>query len=133
MTHSSPDADDASSSSLLRRVLVWGGSIAGGLLVLLLVVALLLPQLFTSEQLKGYVVPPMEEATGRTVEIDEIGLRVLWTPALSVSGFRLANREGYGPEPAVEAGELNVEVALFPLFTGAIEPTAIELVDPVIR
>ena len=133
MTHSSSDAADASSSSPLRRVLVWGGSILGGLVVLLLVVALLLPQLFSSEQLKGYVVPPMEEATGRSVEIDEIGLRVLWTPAVSVSGFRLANREGYGPEPAVSAGELNVEVALFPLLTGAIEPTAIELVDPVIR
>jgi len=105
----------------------------GGLLALVLAVAALLPQLFTSEQLKGYVVPPMEEATGRQVEIDEIGLRVLWTPAVRVSGFRLANREGYGPAPAVEAGELNVEVALWPLFTGAIEPTAVELVDPVIR
>jgi len=132
MPDTPPDSSD-SSPSLLRRVLVWGGSILGGLLVLLLVAALLLPQLFTSEQLKGYVVPPMEEATGRTVEIDEIGLRVLWTPAVSVSGVRLANREGFGDEPAVEAGELNVEVALWPLLTGAIEPTAIELVDPVIR
>jgi uncharacterized protein involved in outer membrane biogenesis len=127
------DASSDSSPSLLRRIAVWGGGILGGLFVLLLVAALLIPRFFTSEELKGYVIPPMEEATGRQVEIDNIGLRVLWTPAVSVSGFRLANREGYGPEPGVEAQELNVEVALWPLLTGAIEPSAVELVDPVIR
>ncbi|WP_105012746.1 AsmA-like C-terminal region-containing protein [Salinibacter sp. 10B] len=127
------DASSDSSPSLLRRIAIWGGSILGGLFVLILVAALLIPQFFTSEELKGYVIPPMEEATGRQVEIDNIGLRVLWTPAVSVSGFRLANREGYGPEPGVEAQELNVEVALWPLLTGAIEPSAVELVDPVIR
>ncbi|MEF8797127.1 MAG: AsmA family protein, partial [Salinivenus sp.] len=132
MTSSPDDASDPSRSTLSRMAL-WGGSILGGLLVLVLAAALLIPRLFTSEELKGYVVPPLEEATGRTVEIDEIGLRVLWTPAVSVSGFRLADREGYGPEPAVSAGALNVEVALWPLLTASIEPTAVELVDPTIR
>ncbi|MEF8941032.1 MAG: hypothetical protein V5A22_14410, partial [Salinivenus sp.] len=94
MTSSPDDASDPSRSTLSRMAL-WGGSILGGLLVLVLAAALLIPRLFTSEELKGYVVPPLEEATGRTVEIDEIGLRVLWTPAVSVSGFRLADREGY--------------------------------------
>jgi uncharacterized protein involved in outer membrane biogenesis len=126
---------DASSpdSPSIPRAARWALYVAGGLLALVLAGAALLPQLFSSEQLKGYVVPPLEEATGRQVEIGEIGLRVLWTPAVSVSGFRLANREGYGPEPAVAAGELNVAVALWPLFTGTIEPTAVELVDPVVR
>ena len=124
---------DAPSRSRAARLARWGGGLLGGLLVLVLAAALLLPQFFTSEELKSYVVPPMEEATGRQVEIDEIRLRVLWTPAVSVSGFRLADREGYGPEPAVTAGELNVEVALWPLLTGTIRPTAVELVDPTIR
>ena len=130
-----PSADTSSSSSSWsgRRIAKWIGGIVGGLVVLVLAVALILPQFFTSAQLKGYVIPPMEEATGRQVQIDEIGLRVLWTPAVQVSGFQLANREGFGSEPAVEAGELNVEVALWPLFSGSIQPTAIELVDPVIR
>jgi uncharacterized protein involved in outer membrane biogenesis len=128
-------SDDTSESapSLLRRVLVWGGSVLGGLAVLVLVVALVLPRLFTSEQLKGYVVPPLEEATGRQVEIDDIGLRVLLTPAIRVSGFRLANAEGYGPAPAVEARALNVDVALWPLFVGSIRPTSVALVEPVVR
>ena len=129
----STDSARSSASSTGWRVLKWGGGVAAGLAVLVLGAALVLPRLFTSEQLKGYVVPPLEEATGRQVEIDAIRLRVLWTPAVSVSGFRLADREGYGPEPAVEAGALNVEVALWPLFRGAIEPTAVELVDPVVR
>jgi len=127
-------SDDPNAPRSTRsRILWWGGSILGGLLVLLLAAALLIPQLFTSEELKGYVIPPMEEATGRTVEIDEIRLRVLWTPAVSVSGFRLADREGYGPEPAVSAEGLDVEVALWPLLGAAIEPTAVELVAPTIR
>jgi len=126
-------ADPNAPRSTRSRILWWGGSLLGGLLVLLLAAALLIPQLFPSEELKGYVIPPMEEATGRTVEIDEIRLRVLWTPAVSVSGFRLADREGYGPEPAVSAEGLNVEVALWPLLTAAIEPTAVELVAPTIR
>lgn len=126
-------ASDNDSPSTLARIARWGGGLLGGLLVLVLAAALILPQLFTSEELKGYVVPPMEEATGRQVQIDEIGLRVLWTPAVSVSGFKLADREGYGPEPAVSAASLNVEVGLWPLLTGSIEPTAVELVDPVIR
>lgn len=124
---------DSTSSSRFPRAARWTLYVLGALLGLVFAVALLLPQFFTSEQLKSYVIPPMEEATGRQVEIDEIGLKVLFTPAVSVSGFRLAEREGYGPEPAVEAGALNVEVAVWPLFTGSIEPTAIELVDPVIR
>lgn len=126
------DASDAGSSTL-RRVAIWSGGLLGGLLVLMLVVALLVPYFFTSERLKGYVIPPMEETTGRQVQIDDIGLRILLRPAVRVSGFQLSNAEGFGDEPAVEAGQLNVEVALWPLFSGGIEPTAVELVDPVIR
>ncbi len=132
MSESSPDAS-ASNHSSFRRILKWGGGILGGLAVLGLVAALVLPRLFTSEQLKGYVIPPLEEATGRQVEIDAIGLRVLPTPAVRVSGFRLANAEGYGPEPAVKARTLNVDVALWPLFAGTIRPTAVGLEHPVIR
>ncbi len=132
MPESSADTPD-SAPSLLRRLLVWGGGLLGGLAVLVLVAALVLPRLFTSEQLKGYVVPPLEEATGRQVEIDAIGLRVLPTPAIRVSGFRLANAEGYGPAPAVEARALNVNVALWPLFVASIRPTSVALVEPVVR
>ena len=109
-----------SSGSLPVRIARWGGGLLGGLLVLVLAAALILPQLFTSEELKGYVVPPMEEATGRQVQIDEIGLRVLWTPAVSVSGFQLADREGYGPEPAVSDLMTSPRVAL-DVKTGAMD------------
>jgi len=132
MSESHPDVSDSNSSSF-RHVLKWGGGLLGGLVVLVLVAALVLPCLFTSEQLKGYVIPPLEEATGRQVEIDAIGLRVLPTPAVRLSGFRLANAEGYGPAPAVKARALNVDVALWPLFVGTIRPTAVGLEHPVIR
>ena len=131
---SEPDDDTTTPThSRARRILKWGGGLLGGVAVLVLVAALVLPRLFTSEQLKGYVIPPLEEATGRQVEIDAIGLRVLPAPAIRVSGVRLANAEGYGPAPAVQARELNVDVALWPLFVAKIRPTAVGLVDPTIR
>ena len=126
----SPDAADPNPETtrpLWKRLAVWGGGLLGGLLVIVLVAALVLPRFFTSEQLKGYVVPPLEDATGRTVEIDNIGLRVLWTPAVQVSGFRLANDERFEAQPAVAARTLRVQVALWPLLTGRIEPTAVGL------
>ncbi len=131
----SDSADDASDPrrTRRRRLLRWGGGLLGGLVVLVLVAALVLPQLFTSEQLKGYVIPPLEEATGRQVQIEAIGLRVLPIPTIRVSGFRLANAEGFGTEPAVEARALNVDLALWPLFTGTVRPTAVGLEEPVIR
>ena len=132
MSVSDPDAP-RSGSSRRRRLLRWGGGLLGGLVVLVLVAALVLPRLFTSEQLKGYVIPPLEEATGRQVQIDAIGLRVLPTPTIRVSGFRLANAEGFGAEPAVAARTLNVDLALWPLFTGTVRPTSVGLEEPVIR
>jgi len=131
MSDSTPEP--SSSSSRTRRLLKWSGGLVGGLAVLVLVAALVLPRLFTSEQLKGYVIPPLEDATGRQVEIDAIGLRVLPTPAVRVSGFRLANAEGYGPAPAVEARALTVDVALWPLLGLNIRPTAVALEAPVVR
>ena len=133
MPDEAPAEASRSNPDRSRRLLKWGGGLLGGLLVLVLAAALLLPRLFTSEQLKGYVVPPLEEATGRQVHIDAIGLRVLPAPAVRVSGFRLANAEGYGPAPAVEARALTVDVALWPLFLLDIRPTAVALEAPVVR
>ncbi len=133
MPDEAPAESSRSNPDRSRLLLKWGGGLLGGLLVLVLAAALLLPRLFTSEQLKGYVVPPLEEATGRQVHIDAIGLRVLPAPAVRVSGFRLANAEGYGPAPAVEARALTVDVALWPLFLLDIRPTAVALEAPVVR
>ncbi|MFB6099222.1 MAG: hypothetical protein ABEK84_08970, partial [Salinibacter sp.] len=50
-----------------------------------------------------------------------------------VRDFRLGNAEGYGPAPAVEAEALNVSVALWPLFVGSLQPTAVTLEEPIVR
>ncbi|WP_103028978.1 AsmA family protein [Salinibacter altiplanensis] len=131
MSETPPDA--APDAPRTYRLLKWGGGLVGGLAVFVLGAALVLPRLFTSEQLKGYVVPPLEEATGRNVDIDAIELRALPTPAVRVSGVRLANAEGYGPAPALEARALTVDVALWPLLRLTLRPTAVALEAPVVR
>ncbi len=124
---------EADTSSRFPRVGRWVLYIAGGLLAFVLLIAALLPWLYPPERLKAFVVPRMEEAIGREVEIDRIRMRVLPYPTVRVSDFNVANAEGFGPEPAIEGRALNVDVALWPLFTGTIHPTAVELVDPIIR
>ena len=122
-----------SEPSTASRLLRWILYVGGGLLALVLLVIFLVPRLFSDAQLKALVIPPMEEATGRTVAIDGIDLRMLPSPAVRVSNFSLANAEGFSDQPFVAGEELNVEVALFPLFTGTIEPTAVALVAPTVR
>ena len=127
------DESTDSSPSRFSSVAKWTGIVVGTLVALMVAVAVVVPQLFTSEELKGYVIPPIEEATGRTVQIDGIALQILPAPAVRMTDFQMSNAEGFGEEPAVSGRAFRVDVALWPLFTGSIEPTAVELVDPVIR
>ncbi len=127
------DESTDSSPSRFSSVAKWTGIVVGTLVALMVAVAVVVPKLFTSEELKGYVIPPIEEATGRTVQIDGIALQILPAPAVRMTDFQMSNAEGFGEEPAVSGRAFRVDVALWPLFTGSIEPTAVELVDPVIR
>jgi len=130
-----PSHSGSSSSGILRWVL-YG---LGGLVLLVLVAAVALPQLFPPERLKRLVVPQVEQAVQRDVSIASIRLRVLPVPTVRVTDFAVANdsafaaSDAFGGDPAVEGQALNIDLALWPLFTGTIEPTAIELVGPVVR
>lgn len=134
----SPDSasDAGSSSGGALRYLLYG---IGGFVALVLVAAIALPQLFPPERLKKLAIPPVEEAVQRDVTVEDIRLSVLPFPSVRVSDFAIANdsaftsAHAFDPEPAISGRTLNVDVALWPLFTGTIEPTSIELVDPVVR
>jgi len=142
-------ADDASSSTDARdadptsstgsgpfRWLLYG---LGGLIGLVLLAAVVLPWVFPPERLKRIVVPQVEQAVQRDVTVGSIGLRVLPFPAIRITDYTVANDSSFQAsgafpdDPAVEGDALNIDLALWPLFTGTIEPTTIELVRPVVR
>ncbi len=131
----SPASTSSGSSSVLRYLL-YG---VGGLIALVLIAAVVLPQLFPPERLKKLAIPPVEEAVQRDVTVGDIRLSVLPFPSVRISDFTIANDSAFtsihsfDPEPAISGRALNVDVALWPLFSGTIEPTSIELVNPVVR
>lgn len=127
---------DASGSPSVLRYLLYG---LGGLVALVLIAAVVLPQVFPSERLKQLAIPPVEEAVQRDVTVGDIHLSVLPFPSVRITDFAIANdsaftsAHAFEPEPAISGRALNVDVALWPLFSGTIEPTSIELVDSVVR
>ncbi|NBC85837.1 MAG: AsmA family protein, partial [Bacteroidetes bacterium] len=137
---SSPDPRDADPTSTTGsgplRWLLYG---LGGLIGLVLLAAVVLPWVFPPERLKRIVVPQVEQAVQRDVTVGSIGLRVLPFPAIRITDYTVANDSSFQAsgafpdDPAVEGDALNIDLALWPLFTGTIEPTTIELVRPVVR
>ena len=119
--------------SRFSRYLRWALIGLGGLFLLLVVTALVLPRLIPSERIAALVVPRLEAALDREVEIERAGLRVLPLPALRLYDFEVANAEGFGPEPAITGSALDVKLELFPLFWGNVRLRALELVQPAIR
>ncbi|PEN11207.1 hypothetical protein CRI94_16610 [Longibacter salinarum] len=129
------DPSSSSSSNVLR----WTLYVISGFVGLVLLAAVVLPQIFPPERLKRIVVPQVENAVQRDVTIGSIGLRVLPFPTVRITDFTIANdstfaaRGVFTDEPAIQGDALNVDLALWPLFTATIEPTSIELVRPVVR
>ena len=131
----SPARESSGSSSILRYLL-YG---VGGFIALILIAAVVLPQLFPPERLKKLAIPPVEEAVQRDVTVGDIRLSVLPFPSVRISDFAIASdsaftsTHSFDPEPAISGRAINVDLALWPLFSGTIEPTSIELVEPVVR
>ena len=98
--------------------------------VLLAAAVITLKAVFTSDKLKAMVIPRIEEATHRTVTINDITLAVFPSLGVDVAGFSLANRKGFSPEPFLALDRLHVSVRLSPLLKGHVEVTSLEFDRP---
>ncbi len=107
-------------------------SVAAVPLVLIIAAAVVLKVVFTSDKLKELVIPRIEEATHRSVAVNDISLSLFPSIAVDVDGLQIANRRGAGfsSEPFVALDRLRVNVKLFPLLHGRVEVSSVIIDRP---
>lgn len=98
-----------------RRALIAAGAT---LLLLIAVATTALHIYFDDARLRRLVLPPLESAIGRSVEIDGIGL-TLWTGlGASIDGLRISDRQGFGDGLFLSADHASIALSFFSALSG---------------
>ena len=93
--------------------------VVGGFFALIAIAAIALPLILNPNNYKDDAARAAKENTGRELEITgDIKLTIFPWLGASIAGVKLANAEGFGPEPFAEVAEMNVGVKLMPLLFG---------------
>ncbi len=117
--------------ALSRKAKVW--LIIVSIPIILIVGAVIaLKAYFTSDRLKALVIPQIEQATHRSVALNDISLSVFPSIGVDMDGFSLSNRkgDGFSQTPFLTLSRLSVRVSLMPLLKGGVEVTEIVLEQP---
>ncbi|MEZ5934375.1 MAG: AsmA family protein [Alphaproteobacteria bacterium] len=108
--------------------------VIGVLLVLLVGAVIAAPFLVPAETIKSQLTAQVESATGRKLAVDgDLGLSVFPNLAVDMSGVRFAGAAGSEVTDMVSLKELQVELKVLPLLSGAVEVDQFVLVEPVIH
>ena len=104
-------------------------SIPVALIVILIICAKLY---FTSDRLKAMVIPKMESATKRQVEVQDISLTFFPPLAVSIDNLKISNPAGtkFSRDEFLSLDNLSINVKILPLITGNIEIGRITLSHP---
>lgn len=91
------------------------------LLVVVGVAALFL--FFPPQKIKSLVIPPVEKALGRTVEIEKAGFTLYPNIGVSLSGIEISNttRPGFSSDPFARLEEFNISINVASIFKGRPE------------
>lgn len=90
--------------------------------------------MFPPDKLRAMVVPRIESAVDRDVELSGVSLRVIPRIAVRLDDLAIGNPPGFAPEPAVQLEALEVQVRLLPLLLRRqVEIDRLRLLYPVIR
>jgi AsmA protein len=114
----------------LKRPVKW--ILAGliGVLVILVAAAVVLPRLIDVRQYAPLVTEQVRRLTGRTVTVGSIALRVLPTPAVTVSPVAVSEGPRYPGRDALRLKSLAIRLRVLPLLRGRIEFSTIVLENP---
>ncbi|MCK4428173.1 MAG: hypothetical protein KAW16_06815, partial [candidate division Zixibacteria bacterium] len=85
------------------------------IVVLLLLVSLVTKIVFTKEKLLSLVVPRIEKALDRKVEIEDITISIWGGLGVDVKGMRVLNPSGFTQEELFKFDQLLVRVKFWPL------------------
>jgi AsmA protein len=107
------------------KIFLW---IVGSFVALLALCAVVLTLVFNPNDYKDDAARAAKEKTGRELEIKgDMKLTLYPWLGASVSDVQLANAEGFGPEPMLRVGQINVGVKLMPLFKDRVEVAKIRV------
>ena len=83
----------------MRKILL----IAAGILILLAVAVIFVPPLIDLGAYKGRYLPQVEEALRRKVDVGEIRLRIVPSPAIRVSALQVSDNPAFSKDPFFSA------------------------------
>jgi hypothetical protein len=93
-------------------------------------VAIALETLVDADELAGRLVPRASAALNRSVSIGEASLVLLPRPGARISDVRVDNLEAFEGPPVLEADDVWMELALFPLILGRVRVSGLRVEGP---
>ena len=109
-----------------KKLLVIAGVVIGLIAVVIIGLTLYVKSYLQSDKLKALIIPKVEQATGRKVNIDAINVSIF--SGISVLGIHL--KETDGAKDFVAAREFVLKYDLMPLLSKKLVINSVQLVDP---
>ena len=117
----------------MMKLLKWIGIVVVVLVVLVVGAALVLPQFISVDTYMSKIVAEVKSATGRDLKVSgPVHLSVLPHLAIEAAQVSFSNAPGAQSKDMMTLGSLQLEVELFPLFSGEYVIDRLVLKDPVI-
>lgn len=108
----------------------WPWILAAVLVALPVAGFLALRALVNAEAIRPRLVAAVQDATGRTLTVGDIGLALSLRPTLELTDVALANMEGGSRPQMLTARRVEVQVAILPLLSRRVEIARVELDRP---
>ena len=112
-------------ASPLRRRLLW---IFGSLAVLLLLI--FTPPLINANRYQRQIARSMSGSLGRPVHLDNVALRLLPLPGLTLTNLVVSEEPAFGDEPTIRANTVEATLRLSSLWRGQVEFSTVRFIEP---
>ncbi len=116
-----------------RKTLKVLAGIVGGIVILLILISVIAKIVFTKEKLLSLLVPRIETALDRKVEIDDVTLSIWGGLGVDVKGMRVQNKPGFIQQELFRFDRLSIRVKFWPLLHKRIEIKRLILESPEIN
>jgi hypothetical protein len=107
--------------------------IVGGIIVLLILATVVAKVVLTKEKLLALMVPKIEAALDRKVEIDDVAVSIWGGLGVDVNGMTVFNRPGFTRQELFKFDKLSIRVKFWPLLHKRIEISKLILENPEIN
>lgn len=107
--------------------------IVAGIIILLVLASVVVKIVFTKEKLLSMLVPKIETALKRKVEIGDINVSIWGGLGVDVKGMKVLNPSGFVQEELFKFDKLSIRVKFMPLLRKRIEVKKLILINPVIN